>query len=163
MSASERATTQRRRYGVGPLLITGGVLLLGWWVASAFAPTLPGPGATAAQLWHMLLSGSLRSIVWRTAAFMGACFAVGVVVGIGGGLAIGMIRSIDRGLSPYLAALQGMPTSMWIPVAAIVLGTDVWSLGAVVTLGAVPAIMLSTRNAVLNVPPPAGARGAHAR
>lgn len=153
MSASESQPARRRRSGVLPLAITGAVLGLGWWVASALAPTLPGPGATAAQLWDMLLSGSLGSIVWRTAAFMGACFAVAVVLGIGGGLAIGMTRSLDRGLSPYLAALQGMPTSMWIPVAAIVLGTDVWSLGAVVTLGAVPAIMLSTRNSVLNVPP----------
>jgi len=101
----------------------------------------------------MGLDGTLVSIVWRTAAFMGICFAVAALLGVTGGLVIGMSRGLDRGLSPYLAALQGMPTSMWIPVAAIVLGTDVWSLGAVVALGAVPAIGLSTRTAVRNVPP----------
>ncbi len=143
----------RRRWGAVPIAVTGVVLALAWWLTSELAPTLPGPGATAAQLWDMLLSGSLVSILWRTAAFMTVCFAVAVVLGIGGGLAIGTNRSLDRGLSAYLAALQGMPTSMWIPVAAIVLGTDVWSLGAVVTLGAVPAIVLSTRNSVRNVPP----------
>ncbi|WP_291378829.1 ABC transporter permease subunit [Demequina sp.] len=124
-----------------------------WWLASLAADALPGPGVTAAALADMAADGRLVSIVWRLAAFMGACFAIAVVLGVAGGLAIGMSRAGDRGLSPYLAALQGMPTSMWIPVAAIVLGTDVWSLGAVVTLGAVPAIMLGTRTAVRNVPP----------
>ncbi|NYI42356.1 ABC transporter permease [Demequina lutea] len=144
---------RRRRWDTAPMVVTGGMLGLAWWLTSTLAPSLPGPRATAAQLWDMALSGSLVSILWRTAAFMAVCFAVAVVLGIGGGLAIGMNRSLDRGLSAYLAALQGMPTSMWIPVAAIVLGTDVWSLGAVVALGAVPAIVLSTRNSVRNVPP----------
>lgn len=136
-----------------PIAVTGAVLVLAWWLAARAADALPGPGATAMELWDMAADGRLGSILWRTAAFMGACFAIAVVLGVAGGLAIGMSRAVDRGLSPYLAALQGMPTSMWIPVAAIVLGTDVWSLGAVVALGAVPAIVLGTRTAVRNVPP----------
>ena len=136
-----------------PATLTGVALSGLWWLASALAPALPGPAATAHALWDMGVDGTLVSIVWRTAAFMGICFAVATVLGVTGGLLIGMSRALDRGLSPYLAALQGMPTSMWIPVAAIVLGTDVWSLGAVVALGAVPAIGLSTRTAVRNVPP----------
>jgi NitT/TauT family transport system permease protein len=131
----------------------GAALALAWWLAALFADALPGPATTAAQLGDMTADGRLASILWRMAAFMGVCFAIAVVLGVAGGLAIGMSRNVDRGLSPYLAALQGMPTSMWIPVAAIVLGTDVWSLGAVVALGAVPAIVLGTRTAVRNVPP----------
>jgi len=141
------------RLAAGPATLTGVALAGLWWLASTLAPTLPGPGATGRALWDMGLDGTLVSIVWRTAAFMGVCFAVAALLGVTGGLIIGMSRGLDRGLSPYLAALQGMPTSMWIPVAAIVLGTDVWSLGAVVALGAVPAIALSTRTAVRNVPP----------
>lgn len=146
-------TKPRQRWGSLPITVTGAILALGWWIASRAAHDLPGPGATATELWDMGADGRLSSILWRTAAFMGVCFAIAVVLGVAGGLAIGMSRVVDRGLSPYLAALQGMPTSMWIPVAAIVWGNDVWSLGAVVTLGAVPAIMLGTRTAVRNVPP----------
>lgn len=143
----------RSRWGLVPIAVTGAVLALTWWLLARAADALPGPGATAAALWDMAGDGRLISILWRTSAFMGVCFAIAVVLGVAGGLAIGMSRAVDRGLSPYLAALQGMPTSMWIPVAAIVLGTDVWSLGAVVALGAVPAIVLGTRTAVRNVPP----------
>jgi len=143
----------RPRFSALPATVTGLILATAWWLASVLAPALPGPGATGHALWDMGLDGTLVSIVWRTAAFMGICFAVAALLGVTGGLVIGMSRGLDRGLSPYLAALQGMPTSMWIPVAAIVLGTDVWSLGAVVALGAVPAIGLSTRTAVRNVPP----------
>lgn len=144
---------RRRRWASLPIAVTGAILTLGWWAASLAADALPGPGVTAAELVAMAADGRLTSIVWRTAVFMVVCFAIAVVLGVAGGLAIGMSSAVDRGMSPYLAALQGMPTSMWIPVAAIVLGTDVWSLGAVVALGAVPAIALSTRNSVRNVPP----------
>jgi NitT/TauT family transport system permease protein len=134
-------------------LVTGLVLLALWAVTSFYVETLPGPAETAQELWRMALDGQLWSIFWRTTAFMTVCFTIAVVMGVLGGLVIGARPRLDRGLSPYLAALQGMPTSMWIPVAAIVLGTTVWSLGAVVALGAVPAIMLGTRTAVRNVPP----------
>ncbi len=150
---SPATTSQRRRWGSLPIAVTGAILVLAWWMTARTAEALPGPGATAAELWDMAADGRLGSILWRTAAFMGVCFVIAVLLGVAGGLAIGMSRHADRGLSPYLAALQGMPTSMWIPVAAIVWGTDVWSLGAVVTLGAVPAIVLGTRTAVRNVPP----------
>ena len=144
---------RRRRWGGLPVIATGIVIAIAWWGASALAARLPGPGATVAELLDMAVDGRLVSILWRVGAFMAVCFAIAVVLGVAGGLAIGMMPAVDRGLSPYLAALQGMPTSMWIPVAAIVLGTDVWSLGAVVALGAVPAIMLATRTSVRNVPP----------
>ncbi|WP_291382448.1 ABC transporter permease subunit [Demequina sp.] len=117
----------RRRWGPLPTVVTGAVSALAWWLAAQAADALPSPspspGTTATELWDMAADGRLGSILWRMAAFMGACFAIAVVLGVAGGLAIGMSRSVDRGLSPYLAALQGMPTSMWIPVAAIVLGT----------------------------------------
>ena len=146
------ATRPRRRRPL-PVVVTGAVLIILWWVTSLVADALPGPGTTAAELGRMALDGQLWSILWRITAFMAGCFAVAVVLGVVGGLVIGMTRALDDGLSPYLAALQGMPTSLWIPVAAIVLGTDVWSLGAVVSLGAVPAIVLGTRTAVRTVPP----------
>ena len=142
-----------RRWNSLPIAATGALLALAWWIVSRLVKTLPGPGSTAHELWNMAVDGRLESILGRTAAFMGVCFAIAVTLGIAGGLVIGISSVVDRGLSPYLAAMQGMPTSMWIPVAAIILGTDVYSLGAVVTLGAVPAIMLGTRTSVRNVPP----------
>jgi NitT/TauT family transport system permease protein len=84
---------------------------------------------------------------------MGVCFAIAAVVGVAIGLLLGMSASLDRGASPYLAALQSMPTGLWIPVAAIAIGTSIATLGAVVTIGAMPAVILGTRTAVKNIPP----------
>ncbi len=135
------------------MLVAGLALVVLWWLASLVAPTLPDPAATFAELGSMIADGRAWSLLWRTTVFMAVCFAVAVMLGVSAGLLLGARGSLDRALSPYLAALQGMPTSMWIPVAAIVLGTEIWSLAAVVSLGAVPAIMLATRTAVKGVPP----------
>ncbi len=151
---SESPAKRRRSVGhVTPMAVAGLALIAIWWLLSLAAPTLPGPSATAAELAAMTADGRAWSLLWRTSAFMTVCFVIAVILGVGAGLALGTSSALDRALSPYLAALQGMPTSMWIPVAAIVLGTDVWSLAAVVSLGAVPAIMLGTRTAVRSVPP----------
>ncbi|MFN3865447.1 MAG: ABC transporter permease [Demequina sp.] len=136
-----------------PIVVTGIILVVGWALLSVFADALPTPAATAAELSRMAGDGQLASIFGRVTLFMGACFIVAAIGGVALGLLMGANTWLDRGLSPYLAALQGMPTSMWIPVAAIVLGTTPWSLAAVVSIGAMPAIMLGTRSAVKTVPP----------
>lgn len=152
-SASERSTVTSRTRRSAPIVVVGLILLALWAIASVAADALPGPAPTAAELWRMAGDGQLIEIFAKVTLFMGSCFAIAAVAGVALGLVMGSRPALDRGLSPYLAALQGMPTSMWIPVAAIVLGTNPWSLAAVVTIGAMPAVMLGTRNAVKNVPP----------
>lgn len=136
-----------------PVVIVGVILLAGWAIFGLVIDTLPGPAATFSELWRMALDGQLLSIFTRVTLFMAGCFTIAVLGGVTIGLFLGSRPALNRGLSPYLAALQGMPTGMWIPVAAILVGTSVWSLAAVVTIGAMPAIILSTRTAVHNVPP----------
>jgi NitT/TauT family transport system permease protein len=136
-----------------PIIVTSAVLLVLWAVAATFARALPGPVATGRELWRMAGDGQLFGIFIRVTLFMGVCFAIAAVLGVMIGLALSSRPTVDRGVSPYFAALQGMPTGMWIPMAAILLGTTPLSLAAVVTLGAMPAIVLGTRNAVRNVPP----------
>lgn len=136
-----------------PVIVTGLVLLVVWAIASAVVDTLPNPRVTASELGRMAADGQLWSIFARITVFMSVCFVIAAIGGVALGLFLGSRTWLDRGVSPYLAALQGMPTSMWIPVAAVVLGTTPWSLAAVVTIGAMPAIMLGTRSAVKNVQP----------
>lgn len=136
-----------------PIVGTGLVLLAAWALASVLSESLPTPAATTGELARMAGDGDLASIFGRITLFMTGCFIVAAIGGVALGLLLGSRTWLDRGLSPYLAALQGMPTSMWIPVAAVVLGTSPWSLAAVVSIGAMPAIMLATRSAVKNVPP----------
>lgn len=156
MSASETQDLPRRepwwRQSL-PVLVTGVVLLVGWAIAALAIDAFPSPAQTASELSRMAADGQLLGIFGRMALFMTVCFSIAAVVGVSAGLVIGGRPRLDRGLSPYLASLQGMPTGMWIPVAAIIVGTTPWALGLVVTIGAMPAIVLGTRNAVKNVPP----------
>jgi len=145
MSRSER--------GVAPTFVTGSVILLGWLLISLVTARIPGPVPTLKLLGQMIADGTATTILGRTALFMGVCFSIAAVAGVAVGLFIGTRPALDRGVSPYLAALLAMPTSLWIPVAAIVIGASVWSLGTVVALGAMPAVILGTRTAVKNVPP----------
>lgn len=150
ISVSHRAPWWRRST---PVIVTGLALLAIWAITATFVDTLPNPAVTASELGRMAADGQLWSIFARITVFMSVCFAIAAVGGVALGLFLGSRTWLDRGVSPYLAALQGMPTSMWIPVAAVVLGTTPWSLAAVVTIGAMPAIVLGTRSAVKNVPP----------
>jgi NitT/TauT family transport system permease protein len=152
MSRSSRGGI-RALVAIGPVLITGLVILAGWVLVSLMTTRVPSPWATGSHLAEMFADGSGFSILGRTALFMAVCFSIAAGLGVAIGLFLGTHAGIDRGLSPYLAALQAMPTGMWIPVAAVVLGTSVSSLAAVVTIGAMPAIILGTRSAVKNIPP----------
>jgi NitT/TauT family transport system permease protein len=136
-----------------PLVAVGVVALAGWGVVGVAYPKVPGPAAAAGELGRMIEDGRAISILFRTVLFMGVCFSIAAIAGIGLGLLLGTRRALDRGASPYLAALQAMPTGMWIPVAAIAFGASTRTLGAVVTIGAMPAIVLGTRAAVKNIPP----------
>lgn len=136
-----------------PVLVTGAILVVLWAFAATWADALPGPVDTVGELARMARDGQMWSIFGGITLFMSICFGIAAVLGVALGLVIGTRSKVDRGLAPYLAAMQGMPTGMWIPVAAIVLGTTPLSLGAVVSIGAMPAIILGTRNAVKNVPP----------
>ena len=151
MSRSSAASRARR--AVWPIAAVGALVLLGWAAASAVNARLPGPSTIFRELGAMIADGSAASILGRTALFMGVCFAIAAALGVALGLVLGVHPALDRGASPYLAALQAMPTGLWIPVAAIALGTSTTTLGAVVTLGAVPAITLGTRTAVKSIPP----------
>lgn len=153
MSRSNGGLFSRPAAAVGPGVIVGAVILALWAVAALAAPKLAGPVTVARELKSMVADGSALSILGRTALFMGICFSIAAVVGVALGLFVGTHRLLDRGVSPYLAALQAMPTGMWIPVAAVVLGTSTSTLAAVVTIGAMPAIILGTRSAVKNIPP----------
>lgn len=153
MSRSSSRRTFRVLTAAWPATVVGVVILAGWLGLSLATSRLPSPGATLSHLGDMVADGSAASILGRTALFMAVCFGVAAAIGVAIGLFVGTHAALDRGLSPYLAALQAMPTGMWIPVAAVVLGTSVSTLAAVVTIGAMPAIILGTRSAVKNIPP----------
>ena len=136
-----------------PALTVGAVVLAGWAAAAQANDRLPDPATTLRELGAMIADGRAASILGRTALFMAVCFGIAAILGVAIGLLLGTRAALDRGASPYLAALQSMPTGLWIPVAAIALGTSVATLGGVVTIGAMPAVILGTRTAVKNIPP----------
>ena len=71
-------------------------------------------------------------------------WVLALVVGIGGGLAIGRFRPILQLSSPYLTFLNALPVSTLVPVAVILFGIGYPSRVLVVFLFAVVEITLNT-------------------
>lgn len=137
-----------------PVLFAAAVTLLWAWVArSQPASVLPAPAQVGAETWHLLRSGQLGRIAWRSMSTMAIGYGVSAVVGISLGLLLARKRLADAAVSPYLIGLQSLPSAVWVPVAVIFLGAAHSAVLAVCILGALPSIAIGTRDAVHGIPP----------
>ncbi len=138
---------------VWPALAVGVALIAAWSWGSQAADSLPSPLETLEALGDMAGSGQLFLIAAKVFAFMAVTSALSAAVGVPWGIASGSWRWLDRATSPYLSAMRALPSGMWIPVAAVLVGGSIGAMGAVVILGALPAMVLATKQAVGTIPP----------
>ena len=124
------------------------VFLLAWELAGRAGLVNPiflsVPSAIAAAARRMWRSGELMEHVRAS----GAEFAVGYLLAIGAavplGLAAGWYRRLGFVLDPFLAALNATPRVALMPLIVLWVGIGVWSMVAVIFLGAFFPICLST-------------------
>lgn len=138
---------------IGPALALGAVLVLAWTLAASLVDALPTPFQTLQTIAEMAQSGQLWSIAWNTFAFMSVAAAVSALVGIPWGVASGAWRWLDRATSPYLSAARALPSGMWVPVLAVLVAGSWWAMGIVVALGALPTMVIATKQSVAAIPP----------
>jgi ABC-type nitrate/sulfonate/bicarbonate transport system permease component len=62
--------------------------------------------------------GGLGETLWKTAL----AYALSVVLGVGGGIVLGSMRSVRDVLSPFVTALYGMPKILVLPWIVLLLG-----------------------------------------
>jgi ABC-type nitrate/sulfonate/bicarbonate transport system permease component len=98
------------------------------WVDPLF---VPAPSAVARALGRIGVTA--LSGLGDTLAKTAVAYVLSVVLGVGGGLVIGSMRSLRQVLNPYVIALYGMPKILVLPWIVLFLG-----------FGAAPAIVYGT-------------------
>jgi NitT/TauT family transport system permease protein len=101
------------------------LVLLGVWEAVARAGWVdplfvPAPSAVAAAFPHMG-RGALFGL-GDTLAKTAVAYALSVVLGVAGGLALGSARILREVLNPFVVALYGMPKILVLPWIVLLLG-----------------------------------------
>jgi NitT/TauT family transport system permease protein len=109
-----------------------GAVLAAWelaarlgWVDPLF---VPAPSAVALALRR--IAGVAAAGLADTLTKAAVAYAVAVVLGVGGGLALGANRLLSQALSPFVMALYGIPKILVLPWIVLLLG-----------FGAVPAVV----------------------
>ncbi len=133
--ASEARAVPSRRPRLDPLVrdtalsVALFVALLVAWEAfvrlrGLSALVLPSPGTVARTLVDQLASGLLWPHLFTTLAEVLLGFALGAVLGVGGGALVAHSGLLRRVLSPYLVASQALPKLALAPLLVLWLGYD---------------------------------------
>ena len=130
-------------------------VLLAWWVWSAQAESLYFPPLSEivvafADNW---LFERVTSDLLPSLSHLFAGLAIAVVVGVLGGLLLGLVPALHRGLNPVLEFLRALPPPVFLSVGLLVLGTGTSMKIAVVALGPVWPVLLNTVDGVRGTDP----------
>jgi len=130
-------------------------LLLWQAVASAglVSPVfLPSPLDILRALWDLALSGELWRHLQVSLLRIGAGWALGTVVGIALGFAIGLY-SLGRAVGmPFVSALFPIPKIALLPLLILWLGIGEWSKVTTIALGVFFPTVIATASGIDNVP-----------
>ena len=135
---SDRATLRVRALQ----FVSVAVLLAAWeaaartgWVDPLFVPAPSAVAGALARIGRTALSG-LGDTLAKTAI----AYVLAVVIGVGGGIVLGSMRTLRRAANPFVIALYGMPKILVLPWIVLFLG-----------FGAAPAVVYATIHGVFPI------------
>jgi NitT/TauT family transport system permease protein len=152
-----RFSDRLRAIGVSPVLVrlVLVVLLLCLW---EFAPAgkqtkfwLSSPSLILGTLWQWVVEGSLWAHLAASLTVMSVGYVLGCAVGIGLGLLFGFLPRVHRVLAPYVAAFYALPKIALVPLFIILLGIDMASKVALVSITVFFLLLNNTIDGVKDV------------
>jgi sulfonate transport system permease protein len=131
---------------------------LGLWqlvVWSGWKPTyvLPGPAAVFAELWSLILDGTIGEAVAITMQRAAVGFALAIVIGVVVGSLVARIPVLRAAIGSLITGIQTMPSIAWFPLAILLFQLTETAILFVVVLGAAPAIANGLIAGADQVPP----------
>jgi ABC-type nitrate/sulfonate/bicarbonate transport system permease component len=132
------------------IAVFAGLLLL-WELGIRFfctAERFPYPTGVAMALARDLASGRLGLAVMQSLSRVLLGFAFAAVTGVVLGIAIAVLRPLDRALSPIIDSLRSIAPIAWIPMAVLWFGITGRAAVFIVAYAAVFPIILNTSEAV---------------
>jgi NitT/TauT family transport system permease protein len=134
------------------------VLLIVIWQAvwaSAIVPEfkVPKPANVGDDLWSLISSGQVWSILWTSLSRAVVGFLVGIVIATPLGLVVAKVRVVRSAIGPLLSGLQSLPSVAWVPAAVLWFGITPGAIYLVVLLGSVPSIANGLVSGIDQIPP----------
>lgn len=138
--------------------LVGLVLLIAVWQAvwaSAVLPeyAVPQPATVGGDLWNLISSGNVWSILWTSLRRAVLGFLIGLVIATPLGLVVAKVRVVRSAIGPLLSGLQSLPSVAWVPAAILWFGITPAAVYFVVLLGSVPSIANGLVSGIDQVPP----------
>jgi NitT/TauT family transport system permease protein len=138
-------------------LIVPALLLLGLEAAARIthlqSDSLAAPSAIAAALVEALADGSMLHATRDTLVSAFAGLAIGGMIGLAGGIALGIFRSADRLMEVTVESLRPIPSVALLPLALIGLGFGYRMEIVIVAFACVWPVLILTRAAVAGIEP----------
>ncbi len=129
-------------------------LALGYAATAGFgAAMMPPPPEILGRLFALAIDGSLVSEGARTAARGIGGILLANLLGVGLGLAAGLIPPLSRLLRPLHATLNACPPVVWISLAMVWMGSGGGVPVFAVTAAALPPIFLASAEGGAAIPP----------
>jgi len=131
-------------------------LLAAWQAASSLAGRawLPGPLDVVAALFDPAFASQLAKAYLLTAIRALAGFTLGLIAGVGLGLAAGAYRYTGGVLEGVASIAASVPSVAWIPLLIAAMGVDEFRLPVTVSfLCSFPPILYQTLNAIRSLDP----------
>jgi ABC-type nitrate/sulfonate/bicarbonate transport system permease component len=142
----------RQLHRHGPFLISLLVLLGGWEAAVANGVLreafFPRPSVLVGQVGMLLSDGTLILHTRATLGRLVAAFLLAALPGIALGLALGVWRSCRAALEPLIAFVYPIPSILYLPLAALILGRGE---GALIFTATVTSFFLIAINTMAGV------------
>lgn len=138
-----------------PPVILGAVLLAAWALAVRWSGTkiFPSPSDVGGAI----LSLSEKSLLWSyirdSLMRVAAGYTAAVLIGVPLGMIAGWYATVDRALNPVVQLLRPISPLAWMPLAVIWFGVSNMAPMFLIFLASLFPIIVTTTNAVRNVPP----------
>lgn len=155
---ARRAVLGARRARTVVLGAVGVLLLLGCWqvgvVVSGIDPlVLPGPLAVGAELAALVADPGFWEHVGVSLVEFGSGFVIGVVGGVGTGLAVSELTRLRMTLHPVIEAFRFVVPFAWIPLVVLWFGTSVWGKIVLVAYAVYFVMVVSSTESLRRVDP----------
>jgi ABC-type nitrate/sulfonate/bicarbonate transport system permease component len=112
---------------------------------------LPGPTDIFAALGGLIGAGSIWRDLWVSGQELLIGYGIAVVLALPLGLLMGWYKRVGYAIDPFVAFFYSTPRIVLVPLLIIWFGIGIWSKIAVVFLGAVFPMIVSTMSGVRNV------------
>ncbi|MDH3443328.1 MAG: ABC transporter permease [Deltaproteobacteria bacterium] len=114
---------------------------------------IPPFSSVVVSLWNLTISGELNAHLEATLFEFACGFSTACVIGVIMGYFMGMYKSVDELMDPWIATLYSIPIIAIVPIIIIWFGIGIFSKVIVVFKITVVAIILNTAAGIKNLDP----------